>query len=493
MKQPRELIRRTAWTLALMAGLPAVWVAAEHIYGRIALERYKQQLRAQGERLTLAELGLPPTPLENNAAPALLAAAEELQALSKVCPVASRGVPAMRTVAPGRAEVLWQQLEIRSPTQTNTWEELAADLARGDDPLNRVKEALRQPAVMVEIEYDYSRGPSHYSLLRNAARWLLAAAVYDLRQGNLDDAVENIAAATSLANMLKHERLVISQLVRMAIDAIATGTIWEALQATDWTDEQLARLQHALESDDLMPDLLESWEVERVMASAVFEQLRSERTSLYKDFNTLYGQDSFARRLLSDDDSEGASAFAVWCRAMLWYLAWSHQDELRTMRDWQTLIDQARIAAANPPRHPLPSEGEETRHGFWYSRWKYSVSRIFNPQPLDGAMARAWRQQTEQQMVITAIALKRYQLRAGKWPDDLAALTPEFLSDLPRDHMDGQPLRYRKNVDGTFLLYSAGVNGVDDGGDPAPLPEHADSYWMWRAKDAVWPWPARQP
>ena len=33
--------------------------------------------------------------------------------------------------------------------------------------------------------------------------------------------------------------------------------------------------------------------------------------------------------------------------------------------------------------------------------------------------------------------------------------------------MDGQPLRYRRNADGTFLLYSIGENGKDDGGNPS--------------------------
>jgi hypothetical protein len=32
--------------------------------------------------------------------------------------------------------------------------------------------------------------------------------------------------------------------------------------------------------------------------------------------------------------------------------------------------------------------------------------------------------------------------------------------------MDGQPLRYRPNPDGTFLLYSVDLDGRDDGGKP---------------------------
>jgi len=91
---------------------------------------------------------------------------------------------------------------------------------------------------------------------------------------------------------------------------------------------------------------------------------------------------------------------------------------------------------------------------------------------------------------ITAIALKRYQLTHGDFPADLTALVPEFVSAIPRDPVDGQPLRYRRNADGTFLLYSVGENGKDDGGDPRPSDSNSRYlYWQF-GRDWVWPQPA---
>jgi hypothetical protein len=49
-------------------------------------------------------------------------------------------------------------------------------------------------------------------------------------------------------------------------------------------------------------------------------------------------------------------------------------------------------------------------------------------------------------------------------PDSLAALAPRFLETLPADLIDGQPLRYRKESAGGFILYSVGWNQKDDGG-----------------------------
>jgi hypothetical protein len=89
-------------------------------------------------------------------------------------------------------------------------------------------------------------------------------------------------------------------------------------------------------------------------------------------------------------------------------------------------------------------------------------------------------------MTIAAIALKRYQLRTGKYPTDLSALVPEFLPEKPHDWMNGEPLRYRLNADGTFTLYSVGENGMDDGGDPNPT-QGKRLITIWDGRDAVWP------
>ena len=103
------------------------------------------------------------------------------------------------------------------------------------------------------------------------------------------------------------------------------------------------------------------------------------------------------------------------------------------------------------------------------------------------------RAEAARQMTIAAIALKRYQLKHGNYPPDLNSLVPEFLPAVPLDPVDGQPLLYRRNADGTFLLYSVGENGVDDAGDPSLEKGVTSSNYGWQnphALDWVWPQPA---
>jgi len=67
-------------------------------------------------------------------------------------------------------------------------------------------------------------------------------------------------------------------------------------------------------------------------------------------------------------------------------------------------------------------------------------------------------------LAAAACALERYRLMHGECPESLESLVPEFVSQVPRDLIDGQPLGYRKRGDGWFDLYSVAQNRQDDGG-----------------------------
>jgi len=61
---------------------------------------------------------------------------------------------------------------------------------------------------------------------------------------------------------------------------------------------------------------------------------------------------------------------------------------------------------------------------------------------------------------------------------------------MPMDYMDGKPLRFRHNADGSFTLYSVGENLNDDGGDTSLLSDKEGMRNLWFKKDYVWPAPA---
>ena len=118
---------------------------------------------------------------------------------------------------------------------------------------------------------------------------------------------------------------------------------------------------------------------------------------------------------------------------------------------------------------------------------------VFSANAPAAALRKAATAQTARNVIVTAIALKRYELRHHQLPDKLNQLVPDFLKSVPTDYMDGQPLGYRLNADGTFLLYSVGENGKDDGGNPSLEKGAESSSFNWLNPDAldwVWPQPA---
>ena len=62
-----------------------------------------------------------------------------------------------------------------------------------------------------------------------------------------------------------------------------------------------------------------------------------------------------------------------------------------------------------------------------------------------------------------AVAAELYRREHGRLPNTLRDLVPQYLSKVPRDPCDGQPLRYRRLANGA-LFYSVGKNLADEDG-----------------------------
>jgi hypothetical protein len=177
----------------------------------------------------------------------------------------------------------------------------------------------------------------------------------------------------------------------------------------------------------------------------------------------------------------------LYCR--LWRFAWSHQDQCRSMREMQQLIDLTRLAATNRSLARVRTEIQNMEYERIRMNW-YDKLRFPNPSSfftITKTVEKAMRAETQRSIALCAIALKRHQLRFEKPPPSLDSLVPTFLASVPVDYMDGKPIRYRPNDAGKFTLYSIGENGQDDGGDATLLPDRTNTQNLWDRRDFVWP------
>jgi hypothetical protein len=112
-------------------------------------------------------------------------------------------------------------------------------------------------------------------------------------------------------------------------------------------------------------------------------------------------------------------------------------------------------------------------------------ARLLMP-ALGKATVKSARMQTHLDAVRLACALERYRLAHGELPGQLDDLAPHFIQRIPNDVMDGKPLRYRLNPDGSYILYSVGWNQTDEGGAMAwsgrkePAVEITKGDWVWQ-------------
>src|SRR5205085_1860751 len=72
-----------------------------------------------------------------------------------------------------------------------------------------------------------------------------------------------------------------------------------------------------------------------------------------------------------------------------------------------------------------------------------------------------------QRNLHVAFALAAYRADHEKYPAKIDALTPAYLAVVPDDLFDGRPLRYH-SAGPSYLLYSVGENGKDEGGQGPP-------------------------
>jgi hypothetical protein len=474
--------------LGIVLGVAIVVPVIRHYQLRFAVESYISELKAKGEPMELAQVIPPPVPPDQNGAPYITNALADLESDSIAV---TNTPPAMRMVAPGKAMVGWQQPDITDiQWATNTWEELGRELTRASNDLLSFRGLTNHP--VLDFGLDYQKGFDllfpYLMPLKRSVQWLSAAVLYDLHQGDPKDASSDVRAMLAIVKGETNERILISQLVRIALASISANATWEILQDPKASDSDLAQLQQDWQSLEFVSPLEQTMLFERVERSHEFQQIRESSEKFNKLWGYFYGPNAILA-----SDSERSLLLRKWDE-IRWRWFWSYQDESYGLQELQVVIEAARMAETN--RSFQSAELFVNTNLTQLNRNQGSVDGlrgIFSANASGAALRKAARIQTARNVVVIAIALKRYELKHQQLPNTLDELIPEFLKSVPTDYMDGQPLRYRRNGDGTFLLYSVGENGQDDGGNPAFPKYFQSSNYYWQdseALDWVWPQPA---
>jgi len=464
------------------------------------VDAYKKFLRAHGEKLELSEV-VPKVAPEDNSVDAVQDAFRLLD------PDDGTVLQIMEMVAPGKALCAWQQPDVRGWDFTNSWPEFSVTVAARRPATEQLRHVLDRPFLFFPFPSDIkslsSPSVQPFLSMRGAVRQLGAAAILDLHNGSYGAAITNILVSLAIVERNATEGLELDHMVRLATLSTTTGPTWEALQTTNITDAQLAGLQNGWERLNLLKDAENAmvgeraWDLAEVARSRQSHQGFVDTITPLLSFGASGGSGGSWRDTV--DDLVKGSRLAV--GEALWRSSWSYSDELHTLKSYQVIIDALRKMETDTNQfYRADYDAMISRLGMLgLTNYNNPLYKVIGFPDLEEAFGGGWklpgtmiRTETARRIVITAIALKRFQLKHGAVPQNLDELVPEFLVSVPIDPFDGKPLKYHPNADKTFRLYGVGEDGIDDGGNPTNTAGDGFSWQSNHARDWVWPQPARE-
>ncbi|HWQ92835.1 MAG TPA: hypothetical protein VN673_14255, partial [Clostridia bacterium] len=495
----RKLRKVGKWLLLIVVSLCVMGfllLCFERVRGAVSLSSYKQKLARRGEAVSAQDLARS-VPQGSNGVAEVLHACRELVE-GEVMP--EHYPPGMTMTRSGRAIAGFRQHQWTEDKLVYDWNRLDRDLETNRAVLKRIRTALGQP--VLDHQLDYSQGPKmplpHLVRPKELARWFGAQSSLALHEHRLQEAVDPLIAEICLPRFLERDGILISELVRIAIASLARADTWAALQANGWTDEQLAGIQKAWEAQRFLTNFTRGLEGERIYCTSAFELCRASQAETASmlfwmddmNFMDLADRPAWEKAVRALPAGDALAEFLkedLYCR--VWRFAWLDQCERRYLEAVQGLIEISRRMEATADLVTAEKsiqallERIENRTVYDSLRFGFGVTSVAT---LSRGISKAARAETERSLVLAAIALKRYGLSNTNPPASLQHLVPAFLSSVPIDYMNGNPIQYRVKPDESVALYSVGEDGKDDGGD-AGLLDASKQWTMWHRRDVVWP------
>lgn len=282
------------------------------------------------------------------------------------------------------------------------------------------------------------------SPLRQSARLKSLDVTWRAMHGHTDSLPDDVNILLNHGRILADEPVLISQLVRVAIDSLTLKTIEDVCGQGDLPAARILAVERLLPVAD---------------AEYMGPGLRGERACFigaaeyYRSGGDLSSVIGLPPRI------------PTWLPGVRGYLCYDQAVGVR--------MHNRIVAVADKPIEVIAEAGawesqvEDMRFLSFTRVTLLSVKRAY------ATMVRA---AAEMRCAQAALAAERYRIDTGSFPVKLDDLVPKYLDDVPLDPFDGRPLRYRLTSEQT-CVYSVGDDFHDDGGhmDPSlPRTEQQD-------------------
>jgi hypothetical protein len=443
---------------AVLGGGLLIWHLTARLSDSSAVRRLKAAARERGEPLTAAAvaasyLAVPDT---ENAAVALMALWEkEDPVFWKAFRAGQRPLPdhAQREFDPA---LPYRGVEAkaflpRAPLDPDTRKAAEEWTASHQAHLAAVREALRRPRCRfpLALEQNFAAPTPHLPEIKSEVINFQIEALLAMERGEIDQAIGALTNSVRLAQLLADEPTLLSQLVRISCLNLGLGNGERLLCRQALSPAQLEQVRALFESMQTGDALKRAFICERALAMNVFDApLQAFADPVPGVWETKRDSEYEAKSFRSG-------------MGLMRNLGLLGRDQRLLLETYETAI---RLAGDDSPKAVQETEeafssAVEQARGF--------PQRVFSGLLLSGlerVRSRFAALEARRRAGLAAVAIERSRLaHQGAVPGKLEALVPQFLSAMPIDPFDGQPLRYRPLPRG-YLVYSVGADRQDDGG-----------------------------
>jgi hypothetical protein len=368
---------------------------------------------------------------------------------------------------------------------------MTEELRKCDSPLKQLREFLSDPPLQCNshiadpawVAYDDS-SPSPFFI---AEVWLTASCRRELRRNDVDRALDDFVAVLALCRMNGDDLTLEFQQKRSSIIARAANLTEALLASPDLDERQLSKMQQAWSGIQVVDRIGQS--IEQHRAEVVYILENAQHWMSYQQYKERVLHGAFQSR-----EPIGRERFLDF---PAWQWINSYRDEGEFLKGFQPIIRMFR-GAMDPKTKLLSVTNVAWRQfhreaamaflefntiGTWrggedFDRYARASFILQGPTFTHGPLNLMIISETEKELAVAAIALRRFHIRNGNFPLQLEQLVPVFLQKPALDYMTGKPLHYQLKNDGTFVLYAVGTDGVDDGGDATgPVGQPHDIVW----------------
>ncbi len=424
IEKRRRFWRKTGKGLLWMVAVAFVAHLSLNIYASVQLNRELAEIRQKGEPLQFSEIEPPAVPDAQNAWLVYQQASQSLH-------FSRAEKDAMETLQRSMTPQIESRIEgaLRNNQRGIALTRQAAAMPQCRFPLN-------WQGNPIQFRFPY------YARLRELARLLVLDAKMNARQGDGTTALRDVRALFSMSHHLSKEPVLIGFLVAQSVDALAHRALAQTLEKIPMTVAQARALEASLSKDDWRLAFRQSLVGERMFGIYAFESL---------------GQPA-PNNVQADDDE--SFSWPIWTRYPLLWISRPvlKMDEVQTLRMWKLLLDSGESQQVPRPAGFGAEQEAAIQNAPFYALLTKMLFPVFTRSSDNRDNAEVRRRERE-----VALALTCFRSARGHYPAQLQEAATLWGNSLPLDPYSQKPFVYGASGN-SFVLYSIGVNRVDDGG-----------------------------